>query len=1008
MTKQKSIKCLSPLKPFIAEQDYKLIAFDTEDNSLGSPNNFLLASLFDGECNIVTDKRDETRQCIFRKQNKSTIFIAHNLAYDLDNIDYPENCAERIYAKTKLIGAGYEVDKKRIRFIDTGNFFVNASIHSLGELLKFEKIEFDLKKIKYKQLQEIDSETRLDLGIYCSKDTEICRKAANTIIGLSNENQTRFKSYTAPSMALKIWRTKYLKQTIYCRPKYINDIERFTYYGGRCEVFDYNFYPKIEMEDIVSSYPRAMYAEQYPVPDSYYVVAGDIKNIELEGISLVSVYVPYMSIPPLPYRNSRGKLIFPIGKWTGIYTHPELRMAVKYGVMIEKVHESIIYRKMFNPFSDYIRYFFEKKNDSKGIKRELYKLMMTSLSGKYGERKTISIKSKYSDLTICRCEIRKADDNCICTTCNKLILEGLSVSDIDKNGWVTISGGQTADSPHVFPILIAYITAYGRIKLYEDRLTKCYPLYCDSVTGNRCTTIKYNNLINVVTFEELFNMSDSQINIENEKEIKYLNDIEAITYKDNKPIFRKIIKIIRHKTDKQIVLTTQKYGCSETTIDHSYITQNGEKTPNDMLNNNMISLYDIPQNNIINETDIPNLESVLRLCFAYISDGSVSDLTTSCRYMFSIAKDDKQYLEELAIHFEKVFGFKPSVIEVCKSKRTEKITYALRNGRRDICEWFKNKCGQGASNKYIPSFVYNIDLNKWIVFIIKLLKAGDETKLYSSENEYSNEHKQNHFSFCSSSLKLISGLDLILKMTNRVSNISFREYKPQKYVYTITSSDKWNKRNSCSVINMPYKNQYVYDLEIDDTHIFVDSCGHILLHNTDSCMSVNPPDLNCGSYLGNWEKKTYYNFKANAPKFYTYEYIGKDKKRYSNMKLKGVPMKHDKVHVCKKCVEKNSIGDKIYVTTINDTCPKCGINVIHNTAYKYEKPVKTSEAIRRKLPPNKWIEIVKTIGLLDDKRIKLQNGTSLPKTINEPNYNVNFKKYLELNGKMIDEDQMIE
>jgi hypothetical protein len=430
---------------------------------------------------------------MLRRRRKNTIFFAHNLAYDLTNLDYPEGSIRLISGDSRLIGAEYVIPKKRstcrrsyhykCRFMDTGNFFVGKSIEQLGSMMGYPKISYDITQHSGKTLAEISHEERKPLAGYCMRDAEICYRVARYLLDLTTGFKTRFRSYTAPSLALRMFRTNFMSDEWKRRPQYINDFERLAYYGGRTEVFDYRLFDSVDYEDITSSYPTAMRHKPYPRPDKYNFIYNPTWNEvkDKEGVSLVRVEVPYMKIPPLPFRRVEdGKLLFPYGEWTGAYTHPELRMAVKHGVRIAKVYESVVYDSVFDPFSTFIDEFYAKKESSKGIEREFYKLILNGLSGKFGEKRELKLKAKYTDLDLCYCPYEEGMGGSICRKCRKPVLEGMHVSGPDANGWVTLTGHRLPDPRHVFPVLIAYVTAYGRIKLYEERLNTCEALYCDT------------------------------------------------------------------------------------------------------------------------------------------------------------------------------------------------------------------------------------------------------------------------------------------------------------------------------------------------------------------------------------------------------------------------------------------------------------------------------------------------------------------------------------------------
>ena len=468
---------LTPLKP--TTSDIRIIAFDTEDNGQGAPDNFLCATFYSENEQKTFLDRDEAREYMFKERNGSTIFFAHNLAYDLANLDYPEGTVKQIVSNSKLIGGLLKKNKKVIRFMDTGNFFVGSSIKSLGKIFGDFKLEFDVNRIKNKKITDLDIETINEMTHYCMKDSEICFMTANKLLKLCNNHQTKFKAFTAGSLSLRMFRTLHLKENWPKRMQHINDYERLAYYGGRTEVFDYTKHSQVFYEDINSSYPTAMFYKTFPKPWTYSFQKDldweDIKNFP--GVSLVTVEVPYMRISPLPYKEVNGKLIFPYGTWSGVYTHPELLMAEKYGVKI-KVHQSIIYGETFSPFKEYIEEFHKLKSSTTGIEKNFYKMLMNSLSGKLGEKRVNCFRVKEEDFKICYCnETDSTNDKC-------KVCEGYKIGDKEitpnANGWVNIKLNRLPDPIHSFPVLIAYITAYGRIKLFEDRLKYQDAIYCDT------------------------------------------------------------------------------------------------------------------------------------------------------------------------------------------------------------------------------------------------------------------------------------------------------------------------------------------------------------------------------------------------------------------------------------------------------------------------------------------------------------------------------------------------
>src|SRR5690606_28426688 len=64
--------------------------------------------------------------------------------------------------------------------------------------------------------------------------------------------------------------------------------------------------------------------------------------------------------------------------------------------------------------------------------------------------------------------------------------------------------------------------------------------------------------------------------------------------------------------------------------------------------------------------------------------------------------------------------------------------------------------------------------------------------------------------------------------------------RQSKNTYCITTThNNYNKILRSRVVEEEYDG-YVYDLSVEGTHSFVDSCGQVLLHNTDSLFVQSP------------------------------------------------------------------------------------------------------------------------------------------------------------------------
>ncbi len=187
-----------------------------------------------------------------------------------------------------------------------------------------------------------------------------------------------------PSLAMKIFRTKFLKVEIPI-PSPMEDVFiRKSYYGGATDI--YECYAKdLYYYDVNSLYPYAMCK---PMP---FEVIGKGRNLPLDQLSNffgfleVDIECPdNMERPVLPYRQN-GKTIYPTGIFTATYFSEELKAIIPLGYKILKIHRYIKYSEKLI-FNDYINTMYKIKMNSIGPERWISKLLQNSLYGIFGRK----------------------------------------------------------------------------------------------------------------------------------------------------------------------------------------------------------------------------------------------------------------------------------------------------------------------------------------------------------------------------------------------------------------------------------------------------------------------------------------------------------------------------------------------------------------------------------------------------------------------------------------------
>lgn len=302
---------------------------------------------------------------------------------------------------------------------------------------------------------------------------------------------------TAPSSAMKLYRRKYMGhgKTPAIIPQHRHFKEcaargeacegcmhawiRRGYYGGRVEVFR----PRgegVSYYDINSSYPRAMLED---MPGGEVRQFGPSQGVdafaqfERSAVGFVECEVDIPDtcyLPPLPYRDENsGKLLFPVGRFNGVWSWSELRLLsdpLVQGTVLN-IKRSVWYERK-SLFFDYVKelYAYRDKSDllyDEGL-AAICKLMLNASYGKFGmneDRREILVlgpgESAPEGATFPRLE--DGEDDVMSKVCY-----------VEKR----------VSPPYVIPQISAQITALARVRLWQFMASvlriggKLY--YCDT------------------------------------------------------------------------------------------------------------------------------------------------------------------------------------------------------------------------------------------------------------------------------------------------------------------------------------------------------------------------------------------------------------------------------------------------------------------------------------------------------------------------------------------------
>lgn len=363
-------------------KEYPIIGFDTEDDSKGVPVLFAFYGDFPGE-KFVTKYWEKAIDFIYSIEDP-TIFVCHNLEYDIANLFKQDDYLmvdEMIYA-SKLL---------RVSLYGTQHFFINSSCFFQGPLSKLakfvglEKLDGDPFSRKY-----ILQDAKIPY-VFIKKFQKKLVNDLQVNLGISIGQMT-MQTYRRSYMSGKIQKT-------YNSPNCLK-----AYYGGRVEIFYKGYIKDVTACDINSSYPDVM--RNYVYPDTSYIEPSSINTHEY-GIGKFKVYVPDdVFLPVLPYKSKDGRLFFPTGTFTSWWTYAEMRYAMENGTVIVKEYEGEGTNAGCRPFESFIDNFYGLRFDYKMIlKREpdnqdaifdvlFYKLWLNNLYGKWCQHKANSVLTR--------------------------------------------------------------------------------------------------------------------------------------------------------------------------------------------------------------------------------------------------------------------------------------------------------------------------------------------------------------------------------------------------------------------------------------------------------------------------------------------------------------------------------------------------------------------------------------------------------------------------------------
>jgi DNA polymerase type B, organellar and viral len=302
------------------------------------------------------------------------------------------------------------VDKKRINFVDSFNFY-RTSLVDIGNSHGM------TKGIMPTELDGAD-----EWLMYCRQDVNILKVAMCELIRNWYVNDLGNFQLTAPGLAFSCYRHRFMSQSIVPHQnKDVQNDEIAAYFGGETTVFfrgritqtKENLYDEggertrngepelcgpVYHVDCNSLYPYVMHEQMYPamyLGSLNHPAVSEIEDRLWDYSVVASVEIDSQS-RTFPFRCG-GRIWYPNGRFPTTLCTPELHAAIAGG-MVSRIYCCHLYES--KPlFNEWVKFWYSTKqlklSAGDGAGYEFAKLMLNSLSGKFAQKlKTWRIDSR--------------------------------------------------------------------------------------------------------------------------------------------------------------------------------------------------------------------------------------------------------------------------------------------------------------------------------------------------------------------------------------------------------------------------------------------------------------------------------------------------------------------------------------------------------------------------------------------------------------------------------------
>ena len=367
-------------------------------------------------------------------------------------------------------------------------------------------------------------------------------------------------------------------------------------------------------------------------------------------------------------------------------------------------------------------------------------------------------------------------------------------------------------------------------------LTNAEYIYGDSVANYTPIYVKVNNIIEILTIEELAkkygnnNWILSKEEGKQDKEFCELENVETWTEKG----WTKLFRVIRHvlASHKKMFRILTHTGCVDVTDDHSLIKPCGSEVSPKEVGLGTELLHAMLPTNVSNSLISEDEAQIMGFFFGDGSCGSY-DCPSGKKSSWALNNASEELNNKYINLCKKVYpDYEWVIMPTLESSGVYKIS-PRNNSYGKIVELvnYYRQLLYYNKNKVIPSEILNAPVNVKVAFFNGLYDADGDKDI----NGYIRIDQKGQIS--------AANICLLAQSLGYSTSINTRQDKPE--IYRITMTKKTQRKNPLAIKKMheiEYSG-YVYDLTTDNHH-FAAGLGNIIVHNTDSVFyTFNLTDL---------------------------------------------------------------------------------------------------------------------------------------------------------------------